>query len=127
MGWRNPTHVIARRAFPDGVRAAGSDVVVPEATTGTAPVWSGPPSREGATQVGELTLEAGTRYPLLDLRAGQEATTGTSAEAYRLWYRIALPDGGDGWIPAVMPSAMDTGSDGRPASVRFNLLPAATA
>jgi hypothetical protein len=49
---------------------------------------------------------------------------GMSAEAYRLWYRIALPDGNEGWVRAAVPTDYDTGSDGRPSSVRFDFLPA---
>ena len=58
------------------------------------------------------------------VEAGAEDTTGTSAEAYRVWYRIALPDGAEGWVRAATAVANDTGSDGRPSSVRFDFLPA---
>ena len=35
-----------------------------------------------------------------------------------------LTDGTVGWVQAALPSANDTGSDGRPSSVRFQFLPA---
>jgi uncharacterized protein YgiM (DUF1202 family) len=70
-----------------------------------------------------LELNAGDRYPLLAVVAGEEDATGTSAEAYEGWYQIALPDGGQGWVQAAIPTSYDTGSDGRPSSVRFDLLP----
>ncbi|CAA9283613.1 MAG: hypothetical protein AVDCRST_MAG93-3368, partial [uncultured Chloroflexia bacterium] len=63
----------------------------------------------------------------LAVDAGPEATEGTSAEAYRLWYRLALPDGEPAWVRAAVPSDRDTGSDGRPSSVAFDFLPALVA
>jgi hypothetical protein len=68
-----------------------------------------------------------SRFALREIAAGAEETTGTSAEAYRLWYRIALPTGQEGWVQAAVPSANDTGSDGRPSSVRFDLVPGVAA
>jgi hypothetical protein len=44
----------------------------------------------------------------------------TSAEGHRIWYQIALPQGGDVWVQAAVPTAYDTGSDGRPSSVQFD-------
>jgi hypothetical protein len=67
----------------------------------------------------------GYRYPLLGIDAGEEGAICTSAEAYRGWYQIELPQGGDAWIQAAVPTAYDTVSDGRPSSVRFHFLPAA--
>jgi hypothetical protein len=65
------------------------------------------------------------RYPLLRIDSGEQCATGTSAEAHRGWYQIELPQGGDAWIQAAVPTAYDTVSDGRPSSVRFHFLPAA--
>ena len=122
LGWRNPTHVIALRAYADGEPPAGAAVVA-AATGGSAALWSLPADRNGAERLGSLSLGGGDRYPLLAIDAGPEATEGTSAEAYRLWYRIALAEGG-AWVQAAVPSTGDTGSDGRPSSVRFDFLPA---
>ena len=126
MGWRNPTHVINRRAWPDGV-PEGTEVVVSEAAPGSTPLWTAPSDGDGAELIGDLPLTAADRYPLLAVDAGDEVATGTSAEGYRLWYRIALANGEFAWVQAAVPSANDTGSDGRPSSVRFDFLPAVTA
>ena len=126
MGWRNPTHVISRRAWAGGV-PAGAEAVVSEAAPGNAPLWAEPGSAAGAEPLADVTLRPGDRYPLLAVDAGAEDTTGTSAEAYEVWYRIALPDGAEGWVQAATPLANDTGSDGRPSSIRFDLLPTVAA
>jgi hypothetical protein len=123
MGWRNPTHVINRRAWAGDV-PAGADVVVAEAAPEGTSLWAAPGDAADAELLGEVALRAGDRYPLLAVDAGAEDTTGTSGEAYRVWYRIALPDGAEGWVQPAMPTANDTGSDGRPSSVRFDFLPA---
>ena len=126
MGWRNPTHVINRRAWPDGV-PEGAEAIVAAGAPTSAPLWTLPADASGAERAGDLALAPGDRYPLLAIEAGAEDTTGTSAEAYRLWYQIALPDGPEGWVQAAAPSANDTGSDGRPSSISFVLYPVAAA
>ena len=123
MGWRNPTHVINRRTWPIGV-PDGVEVVVSEAAPATTMLWTAPADTDAAELLGEVTLGAGNRYPLLAIDTGDEGATGTSAEAYRVWYQIALSDGSGGWVQGAVPSTNDTGSDGRPSSVRFDLLPA---
>jgi hypothetical protein len=125
LGWRNPVHAIARRAFPDGVVPAGSDVMVAAGAVESIPVWSAPDDAGGARQLDRLEGHPGDRYPLLQVDAGEEATTGTSAESYRLWYQIGLPDGSPAWVRAAVPSTLATGADGRPSSVRFAFVPAA--
>jgi murein DD-endopeptidase MepM/ murein hydrolase activator NlpD len=125
MGWRNPTHVIARHAFPDGP-SADTEVVVASGAGETSELWSEPSDHVDAKLVGELPLNAGDRYRLLSVATGREASRETSAEGYRLWYRIVVPDVGRVWVQAARPSAHDTGADGRPSSVRFDFLPART-
>ena len=122
MGWRNPTHVINGRAFGEGV-PAGMEVVVASGASGDVALWSAPGDEAGAEERGSLPLRGGDRYPLLAVATGPEASAGTSAEAYRLWYQLALPDGGEGWVQAARPSPMETGSDGRPSTVDLALLP----
>jgi hypothetical protein len=125
IGWRNPTHVINRRIWSDGV-PAGAEVVLAETAPDLITLWSVPAGEPGAEAVGEISAITGNAaYSLLEIAAGTEDSTGTSAESYRLWYRIALPTGEEGWVRAAVPSANDTGSDGQPSSVRFNFLPAA--
>jgi murein DD-endopeptidase MepM/ murein hydrolase activator NlpD len=123
LGWRNPTHVIARRSYPAGRPPAGAEVVVNDRPGGATALWSAPADAEGTRQVGQIELAAGDVYRLLAIDAGDEATEETSAEAYRLWYRIALPDGERAWVQAAVPSAVETGSDGRPSAVRLDLVP----
>lgn len=126
MGWRNPTHVIAARSFA-GRSPDDAKVVVASDADGAAALWSLPADRREAEQVGELPLRAGDRYRLLSIATGPEASEATSAEGYRLWYRIAVPDVDRAWVQAAVQSADDTGSDGRPSSVRFGFLPALAA
>ncbi len=127
IGWRNPTHVINRRAWPDGV-TADAEVVLAETAPDLITLWSAPVGDAGAEALGEISaITPGANFSLLEIAAGAEDTTGTSAEAYDLWYRIALPTGDEGWVQAAVPTANDTGSDGRPSSVRFDLLPGVAA
>jgi murein DD-endopeptidase MepM/ murein hydrolase activator NlpD len=126
LGWRNPMHVINRRAWPSGV-PEGVEVVVSEAAPETTRLWSAPADVDGAESLGDLALMPGERYPLREIATGDEDATGTSAEGYRLWYRLALPDGKIGWVQVAVPTDDDTGSDGRPSSVRFDFLPAVVA
>ncbi len=125
IGWRNPTHVIANRAY-DGTLPTDAAVIVASGAADSAALWSLPADRSDAVQVGNLPLSAGDRYRLISIATGPEASSETSAEGYRLWYRIAVPDVGRVWVQAAVPSENDTGSDGRPSSVRFDFLPAVT-
>ena len=47
MGWRNPTHVIARRAWPDGI-PDGSEAIVSEAAPASTPLWTAPSDGDDA-------------------------------------------------------------------------------
>lgn len=123
QGWRNPTHAIAARMFPDDTPPAGSQVVVVEGAPQAAPLWSAPSNEAGAEELGELALTAGDTYPWLGLATGRAASKGSSAEAYRLWYQIEAPAAGPAWLQAAIPDRRDTGSDGRPSSVRLVLVP----
>jgi murein DD-endopeptidase MepM/ murein hydrolase activator NlpD len=123
MGWRNPTHVIGHHTSIGN----GTEAVVASTAQEAVDVWSAPTNNGAAEPLSSLSLKAGARYPLLDIDAGPEASEGTSAEAYRLWYQIGLPDGSEGWVQAAIPSTYDTGSDGRPSSVQFMLLPVESA
>jgi hypothetical protein len=122
MGWLNPTHVINRRAWPDGVPDGVVAVVSTTAPERTS-LWTAPPDATDAATTGELSLRAGDRYPLLAIATGAEDATGTSAEATRLWYQLALPSGEAAWVQAAVPVAIDSGSDGRPSSLRFDVVP----
>jgi murein DD-endopeptidase MepM/ murein hydrolase activator NlpD len=130
LGWRNPTHVINGRMLPDldSGAARGEVVVASDPISDSVTLWAAF-ADDGRPQdaLDELRLEPGARYPLLNVRAGAEAPAASSAAAYQVWYRIALADGRTGWIAAAVPSTFETGSDGRPSTVRFNLVPAGVA
>lgn len=125
LGWRNPAHVIAGRMFPVGAGPLGEVVVVAAPPRERVTLWTQPPA-PGARQeaAGELVLTPGARLPLLAVWAGAEDTRETSAQAYQLWYQVALPQGRAGWAPAALPSPFELGGDGRPSSVELVLLPA---
>jgi hypothetical protein len=121
MGWRNPLETIAM-----STSIAGSERRVAVAAIGAnspAQLWSVPSDHEDALLLGQFSLDAGEQFRLFEAVTRDPASDRTSAEGYRLWYSIALPDGTRGWIQAAVPDDGDTGSDGRPSSVRINLLP----
>jgi hypothetical protein len=124
LGWRNPTHAINRRAFPAASGNLGEVVVAAQPIASSVTLWADI-AEDGAPQQaqGEIGLESGARFTLLAVRVGPEATQATSAQSYVLWYRVRLPDGREGWLQAAVPSDFETGSDGRPSTTRFNLLP----
>ncbi|MEA2525184.1 MAG: hypothetical protein QOF73_2411 [Thermomicrobiales bacterium] len=126
MGWRNPTHVLGRRAF-HGAPPGDAEAVVSSAAGASTPMWSEPSDHKAARRLGDLALTPGERYRLYSIATGPVASRETSAEGYRLWYRVVLPDGDRVWVRAVVPSSDDSGSDGRPSSLRFDLIPAVMA
>jgi murein DD-endopeptidase MepM/ murein hydrolase activator NlpD len=124
-GWRNPTHIINRRMLSEG--AAGEVVVASKPVSVSVTLWSAPPGEATPGVLGELDLKAGDHFALLEIYTGAEDTRETSALAYRLWYKIRLLDGKEGWVQAAVPSTFETGGDGRPSSIYFNFLPAVQA
>jgi hypothetical protein len=119
MGWRNPTHIIGNRLLSDGPLT----VVVPSGWSGAVEMTSHPWQWADAAEIGLLDLYPGARFQVLAVDAGEGASSGTSAEAYVLSYLLDLGDGSTGWVRAAVADSGDTGSDGRPSSVRFTLLP----
>ncbi len=119
MGWRNPTHVIGNRLLLDGPLA----MQVATGAAATAELTSEPRSIAGSAGAKRIDLVPGQRFDVRAVDAGPEASMDVTAEAYRL--SVFIDDGADvsGWLPAIAASYGDTGSDGRPSSVRFNLLP----
>jgi hypothetical protein len=117
MGWRNPTSIIG-----SGPVAKDDDVIVSTAAGPSLSIWSAPHGASGAERLGELAVEAGDRFRLLEIDAGDPASVETSAIGYRLWYRVEV-DSQPVWIQAAVPSSRFTGSDGRPSSIRLRLLP----
>jgi murein DD-endopeptidase MepM/ murein hydrolase activator NlpD len=115
IGWRNPSHVMAR-----GIAASGAlpEVMVPSGADGLTVTLREQASGDAAA-LEELTLRASDRYRLEAIEAGDPASTETSALGYSVWYRLE----GDGWIQALVPDASETGSDGRPSTLRPVLVP----
>lgn len=126
LGWRNPTHVLTNRALAAAAGATFSEVVVVgEPISASLVLWSAPPAGGSLPfALGELAMQPGERYALLGAWTGAEDARGTSSLAYQVWYHLRLDDGREGWVQAAVPTSYETGSDGRPATVRFNLLPA---
>jgi hypothetical protein len=124
MGWRNPFEVVAGSLqFEAGVKRIA---VAATAANTPASLWTLPSDHDDALLLGEFSLDAGEEFQFFGVATRDPASIRTSAEAYRIWYSIALPDGTRGWIQAVSPDSGDVGSDGRPSSLRINLLPQAT-
>jgi hypothetical protein len=119
VGWRNPSHAIAAATdvVPDLVAVVATEPPVSELRLHSQP-------SEGAEVLTTARAEPGQRFPLVDVRAAQVDSDGTSAEAYSVWYHIQLDQDVSGWVRAIVPSTRDTGSDGRASSLRFVLLPA---
>lgn len=134
IGWRNPTHLINRRAWGEAL-PEGAEVIVTASSPASVSVWETPGEsvwetpgeNEGAEPIGDLALPPGARFPLLDVDVGAADATGTSAEAYSLWYCLALPNREPAWVQAAVPSTVETGTDGRPSSLSFPLVPASFA
>ena len=122
QGWRNPTHVINGRAFSDGETAVGTSTIVAEGAPPLIVLHASPDGAPIAGRGAELKVAPGMQFPLLAVDHGPEDTGESSADAYRLWYRIRLLDGTEPWVRAATASASDTGSDGRPSAVRFSFL-----
>ena len=124
LGWRNPTHVINRAAFAGtSAAAAGAVVVVARSAEPSTTLWSALPGDRARRAVGRLRLAAGDRYVVTHTWIGPDDSRGFSAEAYTVWYEVTYGSGSTGWIRGTVPSTFETGSDGRPSSVRFNLVP----
>ena len=116
VGWLNPLHVIYGRAYDTAI-PQGAEVIATQ-SAGSFPVRS---TRSGP-ETGNVTLEPGQRLPLLEIATGDEATLETSADAYSVWVKVDLPTGETGWIPAVRATDEFVQTDGRPATVRIDLL-----
>jgi murein DD-endopeptidase MepM/ murein hydrolase activator NlpD len=125
VGWRNSTHLIGHRVHGGDKPSPGAMAMVNADAERSAAIWSAPPGASGRMQTQELPLTAGDRLPLLAISAGKEGALGHSAEAYRLWYELGLPNGKIGWAQAALPWTLETGSDGRASAIRFNFVPAA--
>jgi hypothetical protein len=118
LGWRNPAHEIHRQMRAGDTPAEAVVTAGAEGVSLTA--YASPDETEA---VAEVTLRAGDRYRLLAIETGEPASTETSALGYRVWYRIEIDPGVDGWVEAWIPDNTWVGSDGRPSAVRPLLVP----
>lgn len=121
MGWMNPMHAIAFRSFGGEMPDGSAEVMVARGARGVASVWNAP---DDDSPVGEMDLVEGDRHALLDIDAAPDDSTGTSAEAYDVWYQIDVPElDAPGWVRPLRVSDDAFGSDGRSSSLRFDFLP----
>lgn len=116
LGWRNPLLARFDRIDLDGLELTPQSAAIGESVRVLAGPGLGMPVRK------ELSLDETTRLPVLDLIAGDPASTGTSAETYEAWFKVTTPAGTEGWIQGAVPSDRETGSDGRPSSVDLPFL-----
>jgi len=117
VGWLNPLHVTYGRAYESEI-PSGAEVIVSKSGNEF-------PVREERTSepTSVIRLLPGARLPLLEIDAGDEATLETSATAYSVWCKVDLGMNlGPGWIPAVRATDEYVQTDGRPATIRIDLL-----
>ncbi len=116
LDWLNPTHA----RFGLMVEILPNDwQLQPQASSagGTFALFD----RPGGETTGSIEVSPGLLLGVLDLAIGDVATRETSAGSYLLWANIATGDA-TGWLQVAVPSAADTGTDGRPSSVEFPFL-----
>jgi hypothetical protein len=87
--WHNPTHQIAALASAEELPRGARTSVSRSGAGREIECRTQPDTATGDTFLA-LQLVAGNTYPLLEVRGGDPASTGTSAEAYDLWFRIGL-------------------------------------
>lgn len=116
VGWLNPLHVIYGRAYGPNI-PVGVEVIASQ-SAGRFPVRT----TRAAEVSSSIVVSPGDRLPLLEIATGDEATLETSATAYSVWCKVVLPAGTTGWIPAVRATDDSVQTDGRPATVRIDLL-----
>lgn len=119
MGWRNPLHVIGNKLLLDGALT----VQVPWSEGGATTMRSLPWESVDTVDLGLIDLIPGRQYAVQAVDAGREASEDTSAEGYFLSFLIDDGNGTSGWVRAAVADNSDTGSDGRPSSIKFALLP----
>lgn len=117
MGWRNPLHVINHgMTVPKG-----AEVMVPMGMWAPLFLWN---DLTDAVRADSIMLPGGTRMPLVDVWAGEDATTNVGAQATSVWYRVQAPGYETPmWTPAIAPTMHAIQQDGQTCSYVFNLLP----
>lgn len=117
MGWRNPTHLIGNRLLLDGTLI----VQAAKGSAGELELRSMPFPESDIS--GRFVMEPGMQFEVQAVNAGPDASGATGADAYLLWYLIDDGPNRTGWARAAVADDRETGSDGRPSSVRLLLLP----
>lgn len=118
IGWMNPLHVINHgMGIPDG-----AEVMVPTNSWAPLFLWN---ELADATRTDSTLLPGGTRLPLVDIWAGDDASFTVGASSTNLWYRV-VPPGYDQpmWCPAIAPTMHAIQQNGETASFVFTLIPA---
>ena len=111
LGWRNPLLVRLERVELDGV------TLIPQASFFGQSIDILREPEAASESTGTSAMDADTVFPVTDFAVGDSALTATSAEAYEVWFKVELDDGGEGWVRGAIPSTRETGSDGRPSAV----------
>ncbi|CAN5756795.1 hypothetical protein BH23CHL5_BH23CHL5_24810 [soil metagenome] len=117
LGWLNPMHVIAGRALAKQDDRQVEVVVASGTGVYSTEVWAQPIDDHGSQLVERFALIPGTRYPLIRVITGNEATTGTSATSYQVWYEIELSGALRGWVKGAVQSNAAIGEGGRPSAI----------
>ncbi|MGB3329861.1 MAG: M23 family metallopeptidase [Thermomicrobiales bacterium] len=121
LGWLNPLEEM--NVWREG--GPPFDVVVNQSGLGRSATLLASPDASAAV-LATVTLAAGMTFTITEVRTAPPDGTGTSAEAYAVWYRTPV-DGADGWLSAIAVSDAAIGSDGRPSAVDVLLIPSSPA
>ena len=118
LGWLNPLEEMT--TWREGGPAF--DVTVSQSGAGRTVDLLAEPDATSAV-LSTMTLTGGTTFSIAEVAAAPPDGTGTSAEAYAVWYRTTV-EGVDGWFSAIAVSDEAVGSDGRPSAVDLLVVPA---
>ena len=120
LGWLNPLEEMSR--WRQG--GAAFDVVGSQSGVGrTVDLLAGPDAT--AEVLSTITLTEDATFTVAEVATAPPDGTGTSAEAYAVWYRTTV-DGVNGWFSAIATSDEAIGLDGRPSAVELLVVPAAS-
>jgi hypothetical protein len=119
LGWLNPLEEMT--TWREGGPAF--EVTVSESGVGRSVDLLASPEATAAVR-STITLTEGRTFSVTDVASAPPDGTGTSAEAYAVWYRTTV-DGVEGWFSAIAVSDEAEGSDGRPSAVELLVIPVA--
>ena len=119
LGWLNPLEEMT--TWREGGPAF--EVTVSQSGVGRSVDLLASPEATAAVR-STITLTEGRTFSVSDVASAPPDGTGTSAEAYAVWYRTTV-DGVEGWFSAIAVSDEAEGSDGRPSAVELLVIPVA--